>query len=246
MNKAHYFFTVLISVGVLLAGCATFVNPLTGRQESVLLGTPYEVALGRQMQAEIARTYPPDPSPETQARAQRILQQLAPHADRQDISYECTVVKNNTVNAFVVPGGFIYVHSALLEQANDDELCAVIAHEIGHVVARHGIKKLQANLGFSLLMNIVLGAESAEKTRQILGVCFSLVSLGYSRQDEFAADELAIKYTRAAGYNPEGLASFFEKLRLKYGDVSSFEAWASDHPPLKQRIERIRQLSARG
>lgn len=240
MSKLR-FIIFLIIISISLVGCATFYNPATGKKETVLLDTASEVALGRSLTKEVESKFKIDNNSAYNERVQTIGQKIVTYCDRQDIFYEFKVVKDKEINAFALPGGFTYFNRGLLDATNDEELAAVIAHEIGHIVARHGVKKLQTQLGVDLLVSIVLGRQNEQELRRLLGLSFNILSLGYSRKDELQADRLGIRYMGLAGYNRQGMVSLFEKLKNKYGDVAGFEIWMSDHPPLSERIEKAKE-----
>ncbi|MCP4649477.1 MAG: M48 family metalloprotease [PVC group bacterium] len=243
-------FIFILIISVFVSGCATFLNPLTGKKETILLDTPYEVALGGHFSRQVAGQYKIEDGFEYNDRIQVITRKLVSVCDRKDLAYQVKVIKNKQMNAFAMPGGFIYVNTGLMDSVDDDELAGVLAHEMGHVVARHGVKKLAANLGAGVVMSIVLRSEDDKELQQLVATGFTLVTLGYSRQDEYQADKLAIKYTYLAGYNPRGVVSLFEKLRREHGDIAGFEIWSSTHPPLSQRInhaeEQIKRYQSGG
>ncbi len=118
----------------------------------------------------------------------------------------------------------------------------MLAHEIGHVEARHSIKQLQAATGYNLLMTIIAGRTGAQAlVNQSMDVIFNAVNLGYSRQDELLSDQLAVRYSARAGYNPRGVATFFGKLKVdadKAGPHFSLP-FLSSHPAIDERIRRV-------
>jgi predicted Zn-dependent protease len=153
------------------------------------------------------------------------------------------VVKDKELNAFAIPGGFVYLNSALVEAATDDELAGVIAHEIGHIAAKHSVKKLQTVLGYQILIGIITGASGQASTSQALDVVFNLVNLGYSRKDELLADKLAVRYVRRANYNPNAIITFFRKLQ-KDAEAKGQNyqvAFLSSHPAIEERIAYIEE-----
>jgi len=233
-------------IAILLGGCATVWNPATGRNELILIDTQTEVSLGskldNQMQAEL--TMLNDPAKE--ARAWRIGRRVAASSDRQDLEYTFRVVNDRELNAFALPGGFIYVNKGLMDAANDDELAGVLGHELGHVAARHSVKNMQAALGYQLITSIVFGVNQNQTLSRAMGACFKVINLGYGRKDELLADKLAIRYSKKAGFDRNGVITLFEKLKAeeaRRGMGSALE-FLSSHPNIDERIKQAKELIA--
>ncbi len=232
---------------LLLPGCATIYNPATQRQETVLSSSA-ETALGNlaRLQMGLGSLSVGPVKPEELRRVQIIGERIARVSDRQDISYQFGVIHQKTPNAFTLPGGTIYVHTGILDRANDDELAAVIAHEVGHVAARHVAKHLQADLGFSVAMQIAEAAGAGPESARLVDSVYSLLSRGFSRQDELEADTLGIRYADRAGYDPQGMVSFFEKMLAeeKENPLDRAFVWRSTHPLTSERIARAKEILA--
>ncbi|MBM3243346.1 MAG: peptidase M48 [Candidatus Omnitrophica bacterium] len=234
MKKPIY----LLFFSLLLSGCATTYNPATARHELILIDTGSEIALGEDIGRQLRRDLIILNDYNMQSRLNSIGKRVAGFSDRQDLSYSFSIVKDDQYNAFAVPGGFIYVNSGLIKEATDDELACVLAHEIGHIAARHSVKRLQANLGYQLISSIALGKSSPAAVSQAAGITYNIIALGFSRQDEFLADKLAVKYAKAAGYDPYGMVTFFKK--LEGNKKSGLDlVFLSSHPPIKDRIENV-------
>jgi len=231
----------------LLAGCVTIYNPATQKKETLLIDTRSEVSLGRNMDMQVQSQFQVLSDPWKQNRLDNIGQKIAAASDRQDLIYHFKIIKDAELNAFTIPGGYIYVNSGLMERASDDELACVIAHEIGHTAARHTVKKIQAILGYQIVMNIVMSANNNKSTIQAMDIVFSLASLGYGRQDETLADKLAVKYARKAGFNPYGMVTFFEKLKKEAEEKgANFNlVFLSSHPPIDERIKNVKNEIAK-
>jgi len=230
-----------IAASFLLSGCVTIYNPATERKETLLIDTQGEISLGQDMDRQLQKELKILDSPLMQQRLERIGGKIALASDRQDLNYTFRIVKDDELNAFACPGGFVYINSGLMNAASDDELACVLAHEVGHIAARHSVKKLQAVLGYQLIIGIVLGASGNASVGRALDVVFGVVSLGYSRQDEFLADKLAVRYAGRAGFNPEGMVSFFRKLQKeaeKQGRNFNL-VFLSSHPPIGERIKNV-------
>lgn len=238
------YITVFILI-LSLSGCATFYNPATEKNEFILIDTRSEIALGSDIDKQIRNDLVVLKDREMQSRLDSIGKKIAYASDRRDLNYKFGIIKDEQFNAFALPGGFIYVNSGLMNAASDDELAAVIAHEVGHIAARHSVKRMQANLGYQLLMNIALGKDGSQAVSQAVGITYNFIALGFSRQDEFLADKLAVKYSRAAGYNPYGMVTFFKKLE-KDKKPGLELVFLSSHPPTKERIDRVEKEIALG
>lgn len=230
----------------LLGGCATVYNPATGRNEMILINTAQEVSLGKDIDRQLHKELKLSNDGHFAARLGRIFPKVSAASDRQDLAYYFRVVQDKELNAFATPGGYIYVHTGLMEAANDDELACVLAHEIGHIAARHSIKHLQAQMGYQLLIGIALGLSGQQGIAQATNIVFNLTVLGYSRQDENEADRLSVRYARKSGYDPKAIISFFQKLKKEQerrGSNLKIEILSS-HPDLDTRIKNVEALIA--
>ena len=156
MRIARIFIILFIAGSLSMSGCATVYNPATERKELIFITTPMEVALGKNAAMQVQQQYAFIKDPKEINRVTEIGERLAKVSDRTDLKYHFSVVQDKEINAFTMPGGYIYINSGLLEMTNDDELACVIGHEIGHVAARHIAKKLQVQLGYDILMNVAL------------------------------------------------------------------------------------------
>jgi predicted Zn-dependent protease len=234
---------ISVSLILFLCGCATIYNPATGRNETILINTRQEVALGTDLDKELHSKLKIINSPRMNNRLSSIGSKIAKFSDRQDLIYYFRVVEDKELNAFAIPGGFVYVNSGLMETANDDELAGVVAHEIGHVAARHSAKQMQSSLGYQFILGIISGVTGQPAMSDAMNIVFNLVNLGYSRKDELLADKLAVRYVRRAGYSPLGLITFFDKLK-KEGEKKGTNgklAFLSSHPPIEERIAKIQE-----
>ena len=236
MKTIKFFIILLIAVSFLTSGCATVYNPATERKEFVFITTPMEVALGQNTAMQVAKQYAFIKDPQQVNKVTEIGEKVAKVSDRTDLKYHFAVVDDKKINAFTMPGGYIYINSGLLEITNDDELACVIGHEIGHVAARHIAKKLQAQLGYDILMNIALQNASVRQMQQAIDLTFNLATLGYSREDEFLSDRLGAKYAYKAGYDPYAMITFLKKLQAK-NKSDMGPVFLRSHPYTSQRIQ---------
>ena len=156
----------LLVLGV--AGCATFgvYNPATGRQEFIFISTNEEISMGENIHQEISREYRLLTNDPRVDRVRDIGGKLAKVSDRQDYPYHFFVIDKDEINAFTIPGGRIYFFTGLLNKLKtDEEIAAVLGHEIGHCAARHTVKKFQAALGYNLIGTLVLSQIGGSKER---------------------------------------------------------------------------------
>ncbi len=224
---------------LLLAGCATVYNPVTRREERTLYTVEQEIELGKQVAEQIEKKN--EICEDKADYVNRVGQLVVSNSDRDDIVYSFKIIDSSEINAFALPGGFIYIYKGLLDIIGEPELAAVLGHEIGHVAARHGIKRVQAVFGYQLLAVVALVAlgdkPEAGQIQQIANDIFSLILLGYSREDEFQADRLGTIYAHRAGYDPRGMVRLLEKL----GEQSRGRqiTFLSTHPPIEDRISQV-------
>ncbi|MDP3142972.1 MAG: M48 family metallopeptidase [Candidatus Omnitrophota bacterium] len=225
-----------------ITGCATVYNPATNKQEFVFIDTKAEVSLGKIVNSNIARDYKISEDPAFNQRVKSIGKKITLVCDRRDLEYKFSVVEDKELNAFSLPGGFVYVNTGLLNKANDDELAGVMAHEIGHIVARHSVKQLQLALGLNIVMAVAFNKSSAADLSSAVNVVYNLISLGYSRGDERQADKLGVIYTHKAKYNPYGMVTFFDKLKQEEKDngVGNIPVFLRSHPTIEERIKNIK------
>lgn len=204
-----------------------------------MVGKNQEVEIGREASKEVEKEYPVDKDPELNARVNQIGQTLASYADRQDIKYTFKVLDVKDVNAFSLPGGWVYVNKGLIDQTkgNTDELAGVIAHEIGHVSARHHAEMM----GREVYAEILIGTLTKGRTQQFAGLFANIQMLQWSKDQEYEADKLGIKfmYRSQQYYNPQGLIDFFNTLlKIQPEHPSKFEQIFRTHPVTTQRIKK--------
>ena len=225
---------------VFMIGCA--VHPVTGKKEIRLLSTGQEVALGKETAQQVVNEFGVYDDPELHEYINEVGQKLVDVCERTEIAYYFTVLDTPMVNAFAAPGGFIFVTRGILKELDDEaELAGVMGHEIGHVVYRHGAKRFEKAFGYSAIVLIgeILTKRDLSQLRQYTDFFFSLMLLGYSRKNEFEADNSGVRYSLAAGYDPRAMVDFFEKLKaMEKKPPTKFETLFRSHPPTADRIER--------
>ena len=206
-----------------------------------------EVQLGKQFSRQIEQEMKMYTDPVVTAYITQLGQHLANHSQRQNITYHFKVVNTDVVNAFAIPGGYLYVNIGLIRAAeNESELAGVIGHEIGHVVGKHGVKQMTRQLGLTAVAELALGEDQSKLKQMVAGLAANGVLMKYSRDAEREADIYAVQEMYDAGIDPEGMATFFEKLRkLQRRDPSRLEQLFATHPLTTERITAVRSQIAR-
>lgn len=217
-----------------------------------LFSTSQDVEVGRQSAAAVDRQLPmlsSSSAPATTRLIERLGQRLAANAPGANYPYRFRLVNLADVNAFALPGGFIYVHRGLVERVrNEGELAAVMAHEIAHVALRHpthqASKAYVAQTGLGLL-NGILGGSSRSRTNGVMaavgGLGLNALFLRFSRSAEEEADAVGAEIMARSGYDPMAMADFFGTLRHDAGrDPGRFETFLSSHPAAASREAHIR------
>ncbi|MEK6727659.1 MAG: Maf family nucleotide pyrophosphatase [Candidatus Omnitrophota bacterium] len=233
----------LLSASIFLSGCSTEYNIVTGEEERYYYSTDKEVAMGQAIAREVEKEYKLAEDPLIQKRVEDIGKRIAAVCDRKEIDYHFYVLEDDEVNAVSLPGGYVYINKGLIDKvANDDELAGVIAHEVGHIVARHSIKKLQAMQGYSILRLLVAAAPGSGQVGNAADLAFLELLTGYSREDELLADQLGTRYEKLAGYDPRGMIHFLEKLQeVHRRQPLRPKSYFKTHPYVPDRIRVVKQ-----
>lgn len=228
-----------------LAGCA--FNPAMGLPELSLLSRDDELALGAKGDAQIAAEFGFYDEGGAAEYVARIGQAIAAKSDDPTLTWHFRVLDSPVVNAFALPGGYVYVTRGLLAHLqNEAQLAMVLGHEIGHITARHSARQMTGTQLTSI--GLVLGATVFTDLEPYLGILatgLQLLDLKYSRDDERWADDLGIKYATRAGYKAEEGAKFFTLLKRLSGesDAAGLLSWISTHPDPAERETYIPALA---
>lgn len=237
---------IFLLISIFITSCLTTeYNVATHKEDIFFYSTDKEVTLGQNLSRQISKELKISQNPSYIQRVNRVGKKIAQVCDRKELNYYFYVIaetKKKDMNALSLPGGYVYITESLLKRLDtDDELAFVLAHEIGHLVARHSIKKLQAALGYNLLFLATIPAEKSPQFYQGLSFALAQIMAGYSRKDEFTADELAVKYTKLAGFNPYGGIKVLEKLYAYHKKKpASALSYFRTHPYIAQRIKHIK------
>lgn len=232
----------------LAAAIACATNPVTGRSQLALMSEEQEIEMGRQAHQEVLATMGAYEDPELQRYVSEIGLRLAAQSERPDLPWTFTVIDDPSINAFALPGGFIYLTRGILtHMSSEAEMVSVLGHEIGHVTARHTVERISkaqlAQLG--LFAGMILSPE-IRNYGDLASTGLQVMFLKFSRDDERQADDLGFRYTNRAGYEPREMAEIFRTLdRVSEGSGQGrLPDWLATHPNPANRVERIEQAIA--
>lgn len=230
---------------VIIAGCAT--NPATGRRQLMLMSEQQEIQIGKQSDAEIRKQMGLYADQEVQQYVSRVGQQLARGSHRPHLPWSFAVVDESAVNAFALPGGFIYLTRGILPFLRDEaELAAVLGHEVGHVDARHSAEAYsrQQLAGGGLLIAQVLAPEYGNLIGAGGGLAAQAIFLRYGRDAELESDRLGVGYASKGGWQPlamQGLLTTLARLDEAQGSRRGIPNWALSHPPAADRVVKVKE-----
>lgn len=245
-RRAAIFPTALLAASS-LAVFACAVNPATGRRQFMLISEGQEIAMGQQYDPEIVASMGLFGGGEWQNYMQQIGRRMAARTERPNLPWTFRVIDDPVVNAFAVPGGYVYITRGILAHFNSEaQLAAVMGHEIAHVTARHSAAQMSTQ---TLLQGAVgVGALLAPELQTVFGLAsagLGVLFLKHSRDDETEADQLGLGYMFADGYDPRPMPEVYAML----GQISASAGggppeWLSTHPNPANREQRIRTLMA--
>lgn len=199
-----------------------------------------ELSIGRKMAPKIEKDYGVYDSNRLQEYVAAVGERLAKVSDRPDIFFHFTVLNSPIVNAFALPGGYVYITRGLLAYLNSEaELAGVLGHEIGHITARHAVRQYTKAASYQLATGVA-SVFFPEITRygQFSDLVFMAITSGYSRKYEMEADKLGIKYISKSGYDPKAVSSVLKILELleRFSDKKTYTSLFSTHPKTEKRI----------
>jgi len=229
----------LIIFSFLLAiGCAT--NPVTHKPELMLFSDQDEIKMGKEGNEAVLKQFGRYDDSAFQGYINQVGQNIARVNHRQELPYHYMVVDSEVLNAFALPGGYIYINRGLLGYLNNEaQLVSVLGHETGHVAARHGVKKYQKAIGAQLVLAGVSLATQSQGLAVGTNLLLSAILQGYSRKDERQADELGALYMYRAGYDPKEMPEFFKILnQMGKQSPNLIEQLFASHPPTPDRVEK--------
>jgi predicted Zn-dependent protease len=261
-------FLSLLIAAAFLSACATkVVNPVTGRTELSVMDEAAEVKEGAKSHEEVLKEYGVYPDSKLQAYVNDLGQKLAKQSHRANLKWNCTVLDSPEINAFALPGGYVYVTRGIMAYLDSEaELAGVMGHEIGHVTARHGAQRAtrQQAAGIGVLAATVLGAVleaggvggATNLASQVSQTAAQGYIASYSRDQESQADELGAEYLSRNRYNPQNMVDVIQVLKnqeqfaadmakTEGKPVPSASNWLSSHPANDKRLADIKTFAAK-
>jgi predicted Zn-dependent protease len=248
---------MIAPLGVLQTGCTT--NPATGASSFTLLSWEEEKQMGAQAAAGMAEQFGGEVGETiSSAYINEIGMKLVTGIESgvPDLDWEFTLLNDDLINAFALPGGKVFITRGLAEKlGNEAEIAGVLGHEIGHVTARHGNQRISKQIGFNIALSagsVAVGTSSSDSNLRkygtiglpALAIGGNVVMLKYGRNEETEADMLGMRYMSRAGYNPSGQRRVMEILLEASSGSARQPEWLSTHPYPETRIERIDGLLA--
>lgn len=198
-----------------------------------------EKRLGKELRFWQGLTTQPEKDKTINAYVKGIFDKVAPNFKNHGMRFTIHVLRDNTANAFVIPGGHVYVYTGMLDMVtSDDELAAVISHELAHAQMRHSLKNFRLSTAMvEILKRAVKNPKDRESWGAVLGY---LTMMKFSRTQEDEADDIGQAKMLAAGYNPSAQVTLWEKFLKKYGDTKGIAQYLSSHPPSAQRVQNAK------
>jgi predicted Zn-dependent protease len=248
-------FAMIAAVLAVLSACAA--NPVTGEQDFVLMSEEQEISLGRKYSTEIIKEMPPYDDPELEQLVQQVGDKLAANSHRPDLIYRFTVLDSTSVNAFALPGGYIYITRGLLAYLNSEaELAAVLGHEIGHVTARHSVRQHGTATMTGILGAVLAASTGIQGADTFTNLAGTAIVRGYGREHELEADRLGAEYLAKTGYDPQGMLQVVRVLKdqeafdkqvaeLEDREPSAYHGLFSTHPDNDKRLQEVINAAAK-
>ena len=261
------FVTVLLAT-LLLAACASVTNPVTGQRELTVMDEKAEIAEGAKAHQEVIKEYGVVQDAALQAYVAGVGHKLAAASHRAQLKWSFTVLDSPEINAFALPGGYIYITRGLMAYLdNEAELAGVLGHEIGHVTARHGAQQATRQVGAGVGVGLAtLGGALLEMATGVPGIAQAaggVAQVGaaglvasYSRDQELQADRLGAEYLVRTQYDPANMVEVIQVLKNQEryaADAAkaagraapSAPGWLASHPSNDQRLQQIRSSAQR-
>lgn len=238
-------FLAMISIFLFVGSCA--VNPVTGKKEVMFMSEEQEIAMGKQADPSIVAMYGLYQNDKLQKFIDQKGQEMAKISHRPNLNYEFKILDSPVVNAFALPGGYVYFTRGILAHFNNEaEFAGVLGHEIGHVTARHSAKQqTKATIAQILFIGGLVVSPAFRNFANEAQQGMQLLFLKYSRDNESQSDELGVQYSTQIGYDAHEMAGFFNTLnQMRVGtEAESLPTFLSTHPDPYDRFKKVNQLA---
>lgn len=230
---------------VMLGGCAT--APLTNRSQFIMVSSQEEMTMGATEAKKVVQNAKVSTDRALQERVRRIGQRIAAVSGRDDFAWEFTVIDDATPNAFCLPGGKVFFYTGILKiTQNDDQIAAVMGHEIAHALARHGAERMSMQMASGIGAQVLATALGVPAQYQgLYNQAYGITSqvgliLPYSRKFEHEADQIGVYLMWRAGYDPNQALKFWEGMSKLSKTNPKPPAFLSTHPADEERVNAIR------
>jgi predicted Zn-dependent protease len=224
-------------------GCGQVIAGAIAAAPAFFISEQQEIAMGQQAAQQVVQKTPIFRDQGVQNYIQQVGTAVAVKSDRPNLQYIYTVLVDPTPNAFALPGGFIFITTSLLKlMANEAQLAGVLAHETGHVAAKHSLQLMRDAAVLQGVEVAALGTNATQTQAIAANVINSLLQNGYGRQKEYEADKLGAIYASRAGYDPNQLPTFLDVLGQATGNSPAWLTLLQDHPATPDRIAALKSL----
>lgn len=248
MKQCTYSYWIF-GLSLLVTGCA--INPVTGERDFVTVSESDEIAQGTRYHQSIIAQYGVYDDPALQAYVNQIGQTLAAKSHRQHLNFHFTLLDSPDINAFALPGGYVYITRGIMAYLNSEaEIAGVLGHEIGHVTARHSVRQQSGQFASNILNVLVTAATGDQTLGQLSNQLTTGIVRGYGRDHELEADRLGAEYLHMVGYNPESMLEvigvlknqeIYEKALAKKQnrEANIYHGVFSTHPKNDKRLKTV-------
>ncbi|MCZ2336891.1 MAG: M48 family metalloprotease [Chitinophagales bacterium] len=241
MNSSLRFSYLFVLIALMISSCAR--NPVTGKRELSFMSESQEIALGKQYDPQIVGQYGLYENAQLQAFINEKGKKMGAISHRPNLNYEFKILDSPIVNAFAIPGGYVYFTRGIMAYFNNEaEFAGVLGHEIGHIAAKHSARQQRDQiLGSVLLMGGMIASEKFRQFAEAAQTGVSLLFLKFSRDHETESDKLGVEYSTKIGYDAREMAKFFQTLDKLSGANGAIPTFMSTHPDPGDRNKKTYQ-----
>ena len=244
MNTLNKGILSTLAAVLILASCSR--NPVTGKKEVMLMSESQEISMGQGYDPQVTAAYGVYNNAAMQSFIEEKGKAMAAKSHRPNLPYSFKIVDSPVVNAFAVPGGFVYFTRGIMAHFNNEaEFAGVLGHEIGHITARHSAKQMtQQTLLQAAFIGGMIASEDFRQFGDVASQGLGLLQLKFGRDNESESDILGVEYSTAIGYDAVEMADFFKTLtRLTEGSGQSIPDFLSTHPNPANRFAKVKQMA---